>query len=371
MSRGVRSVVFDGGLLVLGGDDRLFLLDELAAQIWHAIESGLSSSEITEALTEANPEQSASIRRDVTTLLSQWRDKGLLDQTAPIVRRPPMPAPLFGESAWATKWRCRFGDLVVEIAVEDPQQSELLGRRFEHFLTNSADPSACVEVRKSPDGGVVFVDGHEYARTYTVRNVQRALLGLVWPSHPVCALIHAGAVALGDKVACFAGVSGSGKTTLIARLVSKGFTYLADDLAAVSACGRVLPWPMPMSVKLGSWDTLSESYPTLETAPIFEVKGTLARSLKPATDAWRLGPTKIQVIIFPRYLRGGATQLSRLTQLDALRCLIKAGFLIESPISTERAETVLQWLGTVPVYSLSYGDVDEAAASASYLLGAA
>jgi coenzyme PQQ synthesis protein D (PqqD) len=252
LHRAARSIAFDGGLVVLAGDDRLFLLDDLAAQIWRSIECGLSATEITKALTEANPTQSAQIVRDVSVLLSQWRAEGLLDQSVPVAGRTRVPAALDTEPVWAGKWKCAFHNLVVEVAVENPEEARLLGRLLEHFPAGSVEPSARIEARENQGGeALIFVDGHEYARTCTVRNVQRALLRLIWPNYPLCALIHGGAVALGDRAACFAGISGSGKTTLIACLVSQGLTYLADDLTAVDTVGRILPWPMPMSVKLG------------------------------------------------------------------------------------------------------------------------
>jgi len=363
------SIAFGHGLLVLAGEERLLLLDDLAGRIWRGVESGLSAAEITKALIDANPTQSDAIRRDVSALLSQWSAEGLLDPVPGAVGQAPAPAAVTLHPVWAGQWRCSFGDLVVDLAVENPRRARLLGRLFEHFPTDSADVNACVEVRENHEGeAIVFVNGREYARTCGARNVQRALIELVWPHNALCALIHAGAVAHGDRAACFPGISGSGKTTLIARLVARGLTYLADDLTAIGMCGRILPWPMPMSVKLDSWNLLSDSYPTLEAAPAFEVKNTWARRLKPATDAWQLGPTPTHVLIFPQFSPGAPTQVVQLTQFDALRRLIEAGFLIESPISMERAETILGWLNALPAYSLCYGDVDEAASRAFHLL---
>lgn len=365
-----RSVAFDGGLLLRADDERLFLLDNLAAQIWRAHEVGLSAADIARALGEANPAQSAAvIQRDVSALLTHWSEEGLLGQPNSDIADPPAPVAFNRDVTWAGEWKCGFHNLTVDIAVESPTQVRLLDRLFSHFPSESAETNASIEVRESRDGeAVVFVDGREFARTCTARNVQRALLGLVWPNNPLCALIHGGCVALGDKAACFVGISGSGKTTFIARLVSQGLTYLSDDLIGIDTSGRALPWPMPMSVKLGSWDTLSNSYPSLETAPTFKVKGTQARSVKPATDAWELGPTKTHLLVFPRYSSGGATQLVRLSQFETLRRLIEAGFLIESPVDAERVEIVVQWLERLPAYSLNYGDVDDAAARVTSLL---
>lgn len=362
MRRAIRSIAFDDGLLLVADEDRLFLLDDVAARIWRAIESGLSRSEIVDVLTKANPAQASRIRQDVADLLARWSEEGLVDS----VLEPR------GSTVWAGKWRCRFGNRVVDVAIENPREARVLGRLFEHFQADGPAADDSIEVRSNRSGeSVAFVNGREYARNCATRNVQRALIELVWPSYRLCALVHAGAVAHGDKAACIAGLSGSGKTTLVARLVSRGLTYLADDVTPISTCGRVLPWPLPMSVKLDSWDVLSESYPALETASVFDVKGTQARLLKPANDVWSVEPRQLHVLIFPEFVRGAPTRLARLTQFDALRRLIEAGFLIESPITDQRIDAVLGWLNASPAYSLGYGDVDDAASHALRLMSAA
>lgn len=371
MRRAARSFAFGDGVLVLADDERLVLLDELAEQIWRAMEAGLSPADITKALIDTNPAYSENIRRDVSALLAQWSAEGFFDSVERAATQSPIRSHLSANPVWAAQWRCRLRDVVVDLAVEDPSLAKLLGRLFEHFPTVSENAKAQIKVRGNHDGeATVFVNGREYARTCSGRNVQRALIELVWPNEPLCALVHAGAVAQGHKAACFAGVSGSGKTTLIARLVGQGLTYLSDDLVPVSMSGRILPWPMPMSVKLGSWDVLLDRYPALETAPTFNVKNTQARPLTPETDAWELGPIRTHVLVFPIFSRGSSTKLESVGQFEALRRLVEAGFLLESPITEERVEVALSWLAAMPAYSLAYGDVDDAANHVSRLLEA-
>ena len=365
MRRATRSIPFDDGLVVLADDDRIFILDDQAGQIWRANEAGVSPAEIAKALADAYPIHADKIHQDVEALLSRWSAEGLLeDAERPANRSPPSADPV-----WAGEWRCRFGNLVVDLAVESPQRARWLGRLFGHFPADAGEAGARIEVRDSLDGeAIVYVNGREYARTCCVRNVQRALIELVWPDNPLCALLHAGAVVLEDRAACFPGISGSGKTTLIACLVGQGLTYLADDLTPIGMCGRILPWPMPMSIKLDSWGAISDHYPTLDEAPTFEVKGALARALKPASDAWQSGPTQTHVLIFPKFVRDGPMRVTPLTRFDALRRLIEAGLVLEAPISEERVATLLGWLGALRAYRLDYGDVDEATSHALRLL---
>ena len=83
---------------------------------------------------------------------------------------------------------------------------------------------------------------------------------------------------------------------------------------------------------------------------------------------WRSGPTHTQLLIFPKFVRDGATRVTRLTRFDALRRLIEAGLVLEAPISEERVATLLGWLGALRAYSLAYGDVDDAASQVVKLL---
>jgi hypothetical protein len=363
-----RSVEFAGGLLLFADNDRVIALDDQAGRIWRAAEAGATPAEIADSLADAYPAEAVRIRADVEALVSRWSAEGLLDAgagptAAPAIRLQPAADPV-----WTREWSCRFRKVVVRVAVESPQRAAWLDRLLRHFPAEGGDAAAVIEVRGSDDcEAVVFVDGREYAREPYLRNVQRALIELVWPDAPLCAVLHGGAVALGHKVVCFPGVSGSGKTTLIARLVGQGLTYLADDLTPVDMRGRVVPWPMPMKVKLNSWGLLAQDHPTLEDSPTFEAKGTPARALKPMTDAWQSGPAPPRVLVFPKFGPGMPTQVSPLTPFEAFQQVVEAGIMPESPITEERIEA-LRWIGAVPAYLLSYGDVDEAASQAVRLL---
>src|SRR5689334_21394421 len=100
--------------------------------------------------------------------------------------------------------------------------------------------------------------------------------------------MHAGAVARDGCAIGFPAPSGSGKTTLIAGLIARGFTYVSDDLVAVAAAdGRVAPWPMPLSIKAGSWPLLEPLHPQLAEAPAILAGGRKARLLAPPDAPWR------------------------------------------------------------------------------------
>lgn len=66
-------------------------------------------------------------------------------------------------------------------------------------------------------------------------------------------LIHAGVVAANEQGIILCGDSGHGKTTLTLELIRRGFTFLSDEMAAISRKdGRVHPFPRSLRLRPGT-----------------------------------------------------------------------------------------------------------------------
>lgn len=348
-------------MLLVREDEQAFVLDSRAAAIWQANQAGLSAEAIAEALTAAGAENRETVRADVAALIDQWREEEAIAPHAP----PPLAEP-----SWSGTWRCQVRDAVVDVAVERPQHARVIGRWIGHFPASRATADARIEVRDLGDGdSLTFVDGKAYGHGRGVRQANRALVALAWPEVPLCGMAHAGAVAGKAGAVLLAGVSGSGKSTLIARLASEGFGYLSDDLTPLAMDGRLVPWPMPLSVKAGSWSLLARRFPALEVAPAYPAKDTLARLLPLASDAWRNGPQPARAILFPRYRAGDTPTPAPLSPLETLQRLIEAGFRLEAPVDDERVEALIAWLDATPAYDCPFGDLDAAAGHVQRLVG--
>lgn len=74
----------------------------------------------------------------------------------------------------------------------------------------------------------------------------RILIGLNAPERII---VHAGAVAVGDRAVIFPGRSFSGKTTLVAAFLQAGATYLSDEFAVLDPEGTVHPFLTRLSVR--------------------------------------------------------------------------------------------------------------------------
>jgi hypothetical protein len=169
----------------------------------------------------------------------------------------------------------------------------------------------------------------------------------------------------------FAGARGSGKSTLAAALVAAGADFVTDDYAPLEqAAWQIWPVPYAPGIKRGSWRTLQRYYPDLRDRPVHRLGGMQIRYL--AHDAASMAPLErglpVAALVFPRFQTGAAFEQVRITTAEAFADLCHARSMVDRQPHV-LAET-LQWIGSVPAYRLTYGDLDRAADWARSLLGA-
>jgi hypothetical protein len=174
-------------------------------------------------------------------------------------------------------------------------------------------------------------------------------------------MIHGGAVARKEAGIALAGASGSGKTTLIAHLIRRGYRYLADDLVALSAPdGRIVAWPLPLSVKEGSWSVIARCYPGFQSFPEYPTTRGLLRQIVPRPEVWDADPVALKSLVFPNYVAGADAELTPLALIEAVQRLLSDRIWFGYPITEARVRTFLEWLENKPIYGLVYGDAFEA-----------
>ncbi len=158
------------------------------------------------------------------------------------------------------------------------------------------------------------------------------------------------------------GVSGAGKSTLALTLLTQGYRLLSDEVAVIAAADRqALPVPMGAAVKSGSRPVLEPLYPELRTAAEFtRWDGQRVRYLPPAGDRFATAPAPIGKIVFPEYAPGAELEFQRLDPVEALRRLTTAGYQLKGGLTVEKTEILLQWLVSIPAFSLRYGSSEQA-----------
>jgi hypothetical protein len=121
---------------------------------------------------------------------------------------------------------------------------------------------------------------------------------------PDLVFVHAGVVAVGDRLMVLPGLSFAGKTTMVAALVRGGAVYYSDEYAPIDENGLVHPYARPLSVRN---DDLSHNHTHVNTLggvageePL-RISQIIATSYRPDAE-WR-----------PRRLTAGESVLALLS----------------------------------------------------------
>ena len=174
-------------------------------------------------------------------------------------------------------------------------------------------------------------------------------------------LIHAAAVSIGGRCLLLPGQSGAGKSTLTAWLVSKGFTYLTDELVYIPAGSReIRSFPRPLNVKtagLSALDGVVSNVARLSPHLLSGPRVTLVpASLLKSPSASRAG--ELAGIAFPRFLQDASLDIAPLSKaqlgLALMGCLVNARNLEGHGFSQ-----VVALAGAVPACRLTYGGFDQ------------
>jgi len=371
----LQRVATNAGLVLLDRSaTRLWAYNDTAREIWDLLDGGPPEAAVADEIAARYGIDSEVALRDVRAIIRDWTDKSLV-RTGGDSHPQPETSPL-RQSAdratepkpnWAGSLTCTIRHRVIAFQVEPPPASSFLDILYGHLATPDARPDATIEVCDAGGGEwVLVVDGMERLRTSEaselIGGINHAVLELVHPGIEWLAMIHGGAVARGGRGVGLPAACGSGKTTLVAHLLHRGWDYLADDLIALAAPdGRIVPLPLPLSVKEGSWDVLASLYPDfMRVRPYVTARGP-SRQLAPPAGAWDMDPTPLRAFVFPKYAAGAATTLTPITPLEALQRLLSDRMWLGFPLEKRRVEAFIAWLDERPSYDLVHGDATEAA----------
>jgi hypothetical protein len=369
----VRRLPTEGGLLLLDiASNSLLAYNHTARDVWNHLEHGGFEGRLATNLALQYNIAPATARKDVSALLEEWRALGVIVVDG-VDLRPR--AAIANDSTdwsslprpqWAANARFSIRSRAFALAVEPAHLTAFVRVLFRHLETPHAQPALRMEIRSTGNGAnALLVDGVERLRTpdegQLIGAVNHTILEFLHPGVSWLAMMHGGAVARNERAVAIAAPRGSGKTTLIAYLLSCGYDYLSDDLIALTSNGHIVPWPLPLSIKMGSWELLSTAYRELPSFPQYRTRRGEARQFVPPPNVWETGPVPLRTLVFPQYLAGAQTKLIRLSHLEALARLLGDKIWLGYPITEERLRDFLAWLERTPAYSLVNGNVAEAA----------
>lgn len=353
----------------------LLAFNQSARFLWDLIERGFTIGKIASEFAANYGVPVDSARKDIDAMIGTWRSLDLLSSDCePKSYSGPVPTqdvpdwPQTRTPAWAANAVYSVRNKVFSLSIEPPNSVALIRTFFQHLEIPEGEIGLRLEIRQATNHlQALLVNGSEQFRTLDeaqlVGGVCQAILEYLHPEVEWLAMVHGAAIARGDAGLVFPAASGSGKTTLVAHLAAQdGFTYLADDLVVLAApSGHIVPWPMPLSIKKGSWSLLSESYPSLKNAPIYNSSRGEARLLIPSSSNWKTDPVPVHGIVFPRYIAGAVAKLTRITAFEAIERLLNDRIWLGYPMTEHRIRAFLAWIDVTPAYTLVHGDVADAA----------
>ncbi len=187
---------------------------------------------------------------------------------------------------------------------------------------------------------------------------------LLWAVHQVAlrtdryVVLHAGCVALEGRGYLLPGEREVGKSTLVTALVRDGFSYLSDELGAISLDDGLLhPHARPIGLDPGSFTWFKELEPSTEPEFADERRWHLrADDIRPGS---RSQPVPPAVIVFPRYVAGAPPVLEQLARPQTL--WLMAGSAVNLDIVGRAGFATLGDLAaSVPAYRLVTGTPQDA-----------
>jgi hypothetical protein len=348
----ISSQLDDGLLLARPTDDRLFLLNGTARFMWEMLIDGVVETKVPRLVAARYGIDIAQARKDFQKMLRRWRAEGLIRPTA-------------------ARHRYEIAGLAFDIHYRDADVAGVLVPMLMHLAASSDMPSQNppgLEIDLDKRNGKILlrVDGIEMLRTVEIDEIVEKLTFYLfqYASAKVDWLVSVHAAAVGNENECvlIPGASGSGKSSLAAALLSLPNTKcLTDDLALLArATLAVVPVPMPLVLKSGSWNALHPFLPDLAASIIYRRFGKDSRYWAPPRERIAHSSLPVRAVVFPRYVEGADALLSPVTPLEAMSRITAAPCAVKPPITEAVVDQLASFARRVPAYALTYGALSDA-----------
>jgi hypothetical protein len=208
-------------------------LNSTAFSIWQLCDGDRTIAQIVELLQAAYPEEAARLPEEVEASVRTLSSHGVV-----VLPRLGPPAATFGVELGGATARLEADDATAAKVLDFLCAAMATAQSTEGAVTFRLGPGT------SPDSIAVYRDDLAIYEDPSTGGASAFLLEKL-QDHLIqhCTsgiLLHAAAVACGERSLLLAGETGAGKTTLATRLVRNGVDYLTDELVWVDATGTQL-----------------------------------------------------------------------------------------------------------------------------------
>lgn len=177
-------------------------------------------------------------------------------------------------------------------------------------------------------------------------------------------IVHAAAIERGGGVAILPAPPGSGKSTLCAGLINSGWRLLSDELSLIDMRdGLVWPLCRPVGLKNASIEVIGRFAPGAQFSAVTHdtAKGRVSHLRVRSEDLSRVDvPARARWIIYPRFVAGGSTEVTRRSRASSLVDLARNAFnfSLQGEAGFDRLCHLVQ---DCECADFSYGDLHDAA----------
>ena len=340
----------DGLIIARRHGQRLYALNETARRLWTCRAAGMSEAHMAEELVASYGIDLDMAARDVEATLRQWRDESLIESDYPTLT-------------------CVIGGCPILVRLGPPDIFQAMRPLLANFIVAGdsfpARRPTVVEVTERNGKYLVSTGSETSTLSPTVdAAIETILIGLlqqVFNTVDWQFSMHSAAVGGPKGCVLIAGESGRGKSTLVVRMLADGFDYVADDLTLIVPPHlAVLPVPIPLILKRGSWAALQASLPGLAEARVFRRAGRDVKYWSPPPERIARQPTPIKAIVFPKYGQDLAFAAARLSPFHAIERMMKAPTRIGIPLANEAVTKLASLIEACPAYDVAFSDTGAA-----------
>ena len=159
------------------------------------------------------------------------------------------------------------------------------------------------------------------------------------------------------------GESGAGKSTLSALLLDKDHRIYSDEIIALDDNFQISVIPLPIAIKSGSWQVVTQKYPQLAQAKIWHrLDGRQLKYLWPTKFTETPLPTSNKtVLIHPQYSdkQKGEAEVTELSVIDTISLLTASGYQLGFELNIEKLETFLAFIQQATNLRIVYNNTEQ------------
>lgn len=338
-------------LLVFRKEDGLLhLLDTATHLIWQATELGMDAHTIHAAFPiEAKPDVAW-----IQSLQSQWRRQGLVT-----AGYPPLPYVLSVKPGLQTIKLCtNYNNLFQHLkAIYRP-----------YLVTDAEAGTTEIEAVWLEDEQVYLIRRNQGVPSIwhrfddAVLSVGYEITETATHELPRLFVAHAAALKGANCNLLIPAKAGKGKSTLTACLLKQGYQLINDDVVPINMDGSVTALNLPLKIKSGSWNIISNLYPELSAIHSIERQNIYLKYLPiEQMECCLPGSTHhIDWILVPEYAPDQSPCLQSLTPTQGLAALLAAEPFIPHPLTASYLQKIVNWASPLKAFSLRYRNSTEA-----------